>query len=134
MQTFQPPAWLVQQLRDFASREGWAEGIATPRPARLGRRLPHVFVAPFASDDPILAVDSPFDAAARVVRKVMAYEARGEDLPLAAAEHGIPAIAVKAVSDHGTPGRDQGVRPYALEAAARWLAAFVVATSRHWPV
>jgi nucleoside phosphorylase len=134
VQTFQPPAWLVQQLRDFAAREGWAKGMTTPRPARLGRRSPNVFVAPFASDDPIVAVESPFDSAARVVRKVMAYELEVKAFLSAAAEYGIPAIVVKAVSDHGTPVRDPGVRPYALEAAARWLSAFVKATSRHWPV
>ena len=134
VQTFQPPAWLVQQLRDFAAREGWAAGMTTPRPAHLGRRSPNVFVAPFASDDPILAVDSPFSTAARVMRKVMAYELEVKTFLSAAAEHGLPAIAVKAVSDHGTPVRVTDVRPYALEAAARWLTAFVGSTSRHWPV
>lgn len=133
VQTHQPPPWLVQQLKNYEGRGDWHREIHAERPADLPRREPKAVVAAFASDVPILAVEQPFREPAGLVRKVRAYDLEVKSFLAAAAEQGIPAFAVKAVSDHGTPKKDDRVHDYAAEAAARWMFAFVRATFRHWP-
>ena len=132
VQTFSPPPWLVQHLKDYAVNEDWQ------RRSRLEahwspREKPKVHVGTFASDAPILAVEEPFKAPAKQVRKVRAYDLEVKSFLNAAIEIGVPAFAVKGVSDYATPTKGDDVHDYAAEAAAAWLIGFVRATHRHWP-
>lgn len=133
VQTFAPPPWLVQQLKDYAATDEWQREMKAPRPAGLPRDKPKVHVAAFASDSPILAVEEPFEGPARQVRKVRAYDLEVKSFLSAAMESGIPAFAVKGVSDYATPTKGDDVHAYAAESAAAWLIGFVRATHRHWP-
>jgi nucleoside phosphorylase len=131
--TVAPPPWLVLLLKDFGDRPGWSDEIAVPRPNDIPRRGPKVHIATFASDVPILAVENPFEAASRQVRKVRAYDLEVKSFLNAAMERGIPAFAVKGVSDYATPSKGDHCHAYSAAAAATWLAAFTRSTYRHWP-
>jgi len=133
VQTISPPPWLVQQLKDYATTEDWQREIKARRPAGLPREKPRVHVSPFASDAPILAVEEPFKEPAKQVRKVRAYDLEVKSFLNAAIEIGVPAFAVKGVSDYATLTKGDAVHAYAAEVAAAWLFGFVRATHRHWP-
>jgi hypothetical protein len=118
---------------DYAATEDWQRDIKAQRPAGLPRDRPKVHVSPFASDVPILAVEEPFKEPAKQVRKVRAYDLEVKSFLNAAIEIGVPAFAVKGVSDYATLTKGDDVHAYAAEAAAAWLIGFVRATHRHWP-
>jgi nucleoside phosphorylase len=79
----------------------------------------------FASTEAVVAVEEPFKEPAQRVRNVGAIELEVASLFAAAAEIGVPALAVKGVSDYGTPTKDDRFHVYAAEASARWLYAFL---------
>ena len=133
VQTFAPPPWLVQQLKDYSRTEDWQSAIRARRPSVLPRDKPKVHVATFASDAPILAIREPFKESAAQVRKVRAYDLEVKSFLCAALEKRVPAFAVKGVSDYATEAKADDVHIYAAEAAAAWLVGFVRATHRHWP-
>ncbi|HEU4328212.1 MAG TPA: hypothetical protein VFS21_34060 [Roseiflexaceae bacterium] len=203
IQTYQPPAWLLGRLREFAADTGWHRSIRTARPrslryqgewllcvvARHGHPFPkndadwqelraggidafaahgwlrakgwldssdqiteagsaflrelrmrnHGELAPqpdpdtprvhygaFASTVPVVATDEPFLTYRQHIRKVEAIELEVRSLFAAAANQGIPAFAVKGVSDYATPEKDDAFHDYAAEGAARWMQAFVL--------
>lgn len=86
---------------------------------------PAVHYGAFASTEAIIAVESPFQEYAQRVRSVRAVELEVASLFAAAAEIGVPAFAVKGVSDYGTPDKDDAFHAYAAEASARWAEAFI---------
>ncbi len=203
IQTYQPPAWLLGRLREFAADTTWHRAIRAPRPRSLryqgewllcgiaSRQRPfpesdadwqelrdagidtfaahgwlrakgwldsrdqisdsgqiflrelrmrnHGELAPqpspdapgvhygaFASTVPVIAADEPFLTYRQHIRKVEAIELEVRSLFSAAANQGIPAFAVKGVSDYATPEKDDAFHDYAAEAAARWMQAFVL--------
>jgi nucleoside phosphorylase len=89
------------------------------------RAEPKVHYGAFASTEAVVAIEDPFKAPAEHVRKVLAIDLEVASLFAAAAEVGVPAFAVKAVSDYGTPDKDDAFHAYAAEAAVRWMHAFV---------
>jgi nucleoside phosphorylase len=95
-------------------------GKLAPTPDRTQAR---VHYGAFASTEAVVAVDAPFQASAEHVRKVLAIDL--EVASLFAAEVGVPAFAVKGVSDYGTPQKDDAFHAYAAEASARWMHAFI---------
>jgi nucleoside phosphorylase len=70
-------------------------------------------------------VKNPFLEHAQRIRSVRAIELEVASLFSAAAEIRVPAFAVKGVSDHATPDKDDAFHAYAAEAAARWVDAFI---------
>jgi nucleoside phosphorylase len=110
-------------------RKAEASGECKPRP---DRDKPKAHVGVFASDAHVIAVEAPFKQAASQVRSTRAYDLEVKTFLQAAAEIGIPAVAVKGVSDYGTMEKDDRYRHYAAEAATCWLLAFVRKYSRFW--
>lgn len=108
-----------------------AEGNGECKPRR-DRDRPKAHVGAFASDALVIAVEAPFEESASQVRSTRAYDLEVKTFLQAAAELGIPAVAVKGVSDYGTMEKDDHYRHYAAEAAACWLVAFVRQYSRFW--
>ena len=108
-----------------------AEGSGECKP-HLDRNKPKAHVGAFASDATIIAVADPFKQPASQVRSTRAYDLEVKTFLQAAAEIGIPAVAVKGVSDYGTTEKDDHYRHYAAEVAACWLLAFVRKYNRFW--
>jgi nucleoside phosphorylase len=94
--------------------------IPSPDPVQ-----PTAHYGAFASTEAIIAVENPFFEHAQRVRKVREIELEVASLFAAAAEIGVPAFAVKGVSDYGTPEKDDAFHSYAAEAAARWMYQFM---------
>ncbi|NJN15478.1 MAG: hypothetical protein HC822_03875 [Oscillochloris sp.] len=86
---------------------------------------PAVHYGAFASTEAVIAVENPFLAHAVRVRKVRAIELEVASLFAAASEIGVPAFAVKGVSDYGTPDKDDTFHTYAAEASAHWMYHFL---------
>lgn len=86
---------------------------------------PQVHYGTFASSDAIIAVANPFLEPSKRLRSVRAIELEVASFFAAAGEIGVPAFAVKGVSDHATPDKDDAFHAYAAEAAARWADAFI---------
>jgi nucleoside phosphorylase len=110
-------------------RRAEGSGECKPRP---DRDKPKAHVGAFASDAPVIAVENPFKQPAAQVRSTRAYDLEVKTFLQAAAELGIPAVAVKGVTDYGTTDKDDHYRRYAAEAAACWLLAFIHKYSRFW--
>jgi nucleoside phosphorylase len=70
-------------------------------------------------------MEDPFFEHAKRIRSVRAIELEVASLFAAAAEIGVPAFAVKGVSDHATSDKDDAFAAYAAEASARWIYAFI---------
>jgi nucleoside phosphorylase len=92
---------------------------------------PRVHVKAFASSPAVVAVENPFLDTAKWVRSVGAMDMEVASFFQAAAEIGVPAFAVKGVSDYGTPDADDTFHTYAAEAAARWIYSFI---TTNWPL
>jgi nucleoside phosphorylase len=92
---------------------------------RLDPRQPTAHYGAFASTEAIIAVEHPFLEHSQRIRKVRAVELEVASLFAAAAEIGVPAFAVKGVSDYGTPDKDDAFHKYAAEVSARWMYQFV---------
>lgn len=88
-------------------------------------KQPAAHYGAFASTEAVIAVENPFLEHAQRIRKVRAIELEVASLFAAAAEIGVPAFAVKGVSDYGTPEKDDAFHEYAAEASARWMYAFI---------
>ena len=92
---------------------------------------PSAHYGAFASTEAIIAVENPFLEHAKRIRKVRAIELEVASLFSAATEIGIPAFAVKGVSDYGNPDKDDAFHGYAAEASARWMYQFVRTYGHH---
>jgi nucleoside phosphorylase len=92
---------------------------------RFDPKQPAAHYGAFASTEAVIAVKNPFLEHSQHIRKVRAIELEVASLFAAAAEIGIPAFAVKGVSDYGTPDKDDAFHTYAAEASARWMYQFV---------
>jgi|GEM_PF-5820319 len=103
---------LLSQLKDAGT------GDVEPR---KDRDRPKAHSGVFASDASIVAISDPFSSLSAQVRSVRAYELEVKSFFQASAEVGIPAIAVKGVSDYGTQEKDDRYRKYSAEAACCWL-------------
>jgi nucleoside phosphorylase len=86
---------------------------------------PSAHYGAFASTEAVIAIENPFLEHAQRIRKVRAIELEVASLFSAAAEIGVPAFAVKGVSDYGTPDKDDAFHAYAAEASARWMHQFL---------
>lgn len=107
-------------------RKNYGKLLPLPDPAQ-----PRVHYGAFASTEAVMAVTEPFAEAARHTRKVRAIELEVAALFTAATEIGVPAFAVKGVSDYGTPEKDDMFRDYAAEAAACWMHGFLRSYGKH---
>jgi nucleoside phosphorylase len=94
-------------------------------------KQPSAHYGAFASTEAVIAAENPFLEHAQRIRKVRAIELEVASLFSAAAEIGVPAFAVKGVSDYGTPEKDDAFHAYAAEAAARWMYEFIGRYGRH---
>jgi nucleoside phosphorylase len=101
-------------------QQQYGQLIPIPDPAQ-----PAVHYKAFASSEAVVAVPDPFTNLATSVRGIGALEMEVAALLSAALEIGVPAFAVKGVSDYGTPEKDDAFHAYAAEASARWMYAFV---------
>jgi nucleoside phosphorylase len=106
-------------------------GIQAPLP---DPPQPQVHYGTFASTRAVVAVEDPFFAHAKRMRSVRAIELEVASLFAAAVEIGVPAFAVKGVSDHGTPDKDDAFHAYAAEASARWAEAFIRRYAQQLPL
>jgi nucleoside phosphorylase len=88
-------------------------------------KQPTAHYGTFASTEAVIAVENPFLEHAQRIRKVRAIELEVASLFAAAMEIGVPAFAVKGVSDYGTPTKDDAFHTYAAEASARWMYQFL---------
>jgi nucleoside phosphorylase len=110
----------AQTLLIELRQRNYGKLIPTPDPLQ-----PSVHYGTFASTSTIIAVENPFLEYAERFRSVRAIELEVASLFSAAAEIRVPAFAVKGVSDHATPEKDDAFHIYAAEAAARWADAFI---------
>lgn len=86
---------------------------------------PSAHYGAFASAEAVFAIDQPFLKPAEHVRNIRAIELEVASLFAAAMEIGVPAFAVKGVSDYGTSQKDDVFHHYAAEAATRWMYEFM---------
>jgi nucleoside phosphorylase len=108
-----------QRLAEL-SNQHYGQLVPTP-----DKPEPTVHYKAFASSEAVVAVPDPFTEFAKSVRGIGALEMEVASLLAAAMEIGVPAFAVKGVSDYGTPVKDDVFHTYAAEAAARWMYAFI---------
>lgn len=95
------------------------------------RAEPKVHFGTIATDQAVVAVEEPFSSASQRVRSVRALEMEIAALYQAVEElDGILAFAVKGVSDHATPEKDDRFRIYAAEVSAKWALGFIKSKSQ----
>jgi nucleoside phosphorylase len=100
-------------------RQHYGQLVPTP-----DRPEPTVHYKAFASSEAVVAAPNPFTDLSKSVRGIGALEMEVASLLAAALEIGVPAFAVKGVSDYGIPDKDDAFHTYAAEASARWMFAF----------
>ncbi len=79
----------------------------------------------FASSDAVVAAPDSFAKLAESVRGIGAFGDGSGGTVVCGSKIGVPAFAVKGVSDYGTPDKDDLFHTCAAEVSARWMYAFI---------
>lgn len=132
IETYQPEPWLSQWLKNFTDAS-WANNIKTKHPKATNDLVasssnsakPNIWYGSIASTSYVVEDENFFPEQSKKNRKVIAADMETAAFYKAAGMIGVPAFAVKGVSDYGKPPKEDSFHAYASEVSARWVYAFL---------